>query len=54
MIAFFLDDVAQLLMATNQREEAETLMHRALAIAEAADGLDHPRVALRQGNRISK
>jgi len=40
-----LNNVAQLLQATNRLAEAEPQMRRALAIAEASYGNDHPQVA---------
>ena len=40
-----LNNLAQLLQATNRLAEAEPLMRRALAIDEAAYGPDHPAVA---------
>jgi tetratricopeptide (TPR) repeat protein len=39
--------LAQLLTATNRREEAEPLMRRALAIDQATFGNNHPNVAIR-------
>ena len=40
-----IDNLAQLLNATNRPDEAEPLMRRALAIGEASFGKDHPNVA---------
>jgi hypothetical protein len=40
-----LNNLAQLLQATNRLDEAEPLMRRALAIDEASLGKDHPNVA---------
>ena len=42
-----LNNLAQLLQATNRLGEAEPLMRRALAIDEASYGPDHPNVAIR-------
>mgnify|MGYP000013366340 CR=1 FL=1 len=44
-VATDLNNLAQLLQATNRLAEAEPLMHRALQIDEAAYGKDHPNVA---------
>ena len=40
-----LNNLAQLLQATNRLAEAEPLMRRALAIDEQSFGPDHPNVA---------
>jgi tetratricopeptide (TPR) repeat protein len=45
-----LNNLAKLLLATNQLEEAEPLMRRALAIDEANYGPDHPEVATNLNN----
>ncbi|MFM9088568.1 MAG: tetratricopeptide repeat protein, partial [Cyanobium sp.] len=44
-VARDLNNLAQLLKATNRLAEAEPLMRRALAIDEASYGTDHPNVA---------
>ncbi|MEY4354716.1 MAG: hypothetical protein RLZZ609_2957 [Cyanobacteriota bacterium] len=44
-VAIDLNNLAQLLQATNRLAEAEPLMRRALAIDEASYGPDHPNVA---------
>ena len=44
-VATDLNNLAQLLRATNRLGEAEPLMRRALAIDEASYGPDHPAVA---------
>jgi len=44
-VARDLNNLAQLLQATNRLSEAEELMHRALTIDEASFGPDHPDVA---------
>ncbi|HEX4966504.1 MAG TPA: tetratricopeptide repeat protein [Thermoanaerobaculia bacterium] len=44
-VAIRLNDLAQLLQATNRLAEAEPLMRRALKIDESALGPDHPEVA---------
>jgi tetratricopeptide (TPR) repeat protein len=44
------NNLAQLLVATNRLGEAEPLMRRALAIAEASLGQDHPTVAVALNN----
>ena len=44
-VASDLNNLAQLLKATNRLAEAEPLMRRALAIDEASFGTDHPNVA---------
>ena len=44
-VATRLNNLAQLLQATNRLAEAEPLMRRALAIDEASFGPDHPNVA---------
>ena len=41
-----LNNLAQLLQATNRLAEAEPLMRRALAIDEKSFGPDHPNVAI--------
>ena len=46
-IAIRLNNLAQLLKATNRLGEAEPLMRRALGIDEASYGPDHPKVARR-------
>ena len=46
-VATDLNNLAQLLQATNRLGEAEPLMRRALAIDEASYGKDHPNVATR-------
>jgi len=45
-----LNNLAQLLQATNRLAEAEPLMRRALAIDEASYGKDHPDVAIGLNN----
>ena len=45
-----LNNLAQLLKATNRLAEAEPLMRRALAIDEKSYGPDHPKVAIRLNN----
>ena len=45
-----LNNLAQLLQATNRLAEAEPLMRRALAIDEASFGAEHPNVAIRLNN----
>ena len=45
MSPFDLNNLAQLLKATNRLEEAEPLMRRALAIDEKSYGPEHPDVA---------
>ena len=45
-----LNNLAQLLQATNRLAEAEPLMRRALAIDETSFGPDHPKVAIRLNN----
>ena len=45
-----LNNLAELLKATNRLAEAEPLMRRALAIDEASLGADHPNVAIRLNN----
>ncbi|MFO0776824.1 MAG: tetratricopeptide repeat protein [Nitrospira sp.] len=42
-----LNNLAQLLQATNRLAEAEPLMKRALAIDETSYGPEHPKVAIR-------
>ena len=49
-MAIHLNNLAQLLQATNRRGEAEPLMRRALAIDEASYGAEHPDVAIRLNN----
>ena len=49
-IAIRLNNLAQLLKATNRLGEAEPLMRRALGIDEASYGKDHPSVAIRLNN----
>ena len=44
-MAIDLNNLAQLLQATNRLAEAEPLMRRALAIDEKSFGPDHPNVA---------
>jgi tetratricopeptide (TPR) repeat protein len=44
-VAIRLNNLAQLLQATNRLAEAEPLMRRALAISERSFGPDHPEVA---------
>ena len=44
-VARDLNNLAQLLQATNRLAEAEPLMRRALAIEEASYGREHPNVA---------
>ena len=44
-VAIRLNNLAQLLQATNRLGEAEPLMRRALAIDKASFGTDHPNVA---------
>ncbi len=62
-VAIRLNDLAQLLQATNRLAEAEPLMRRALKIDESALGPDHPEVAtdlnnlaqwLRATNRLAE
>ena len=45
-----LNNLAQLLQATNRFDEAEPRISRALAIDEKGLGPDHPNVALRLNN----
>ena len=45
-----LNNLAQLLQATNRLAEAEPLMKRALAIDETSYGPEHPRVATQLNN----
>ena len=45
-----LNNLAQLLQATNRLAEAEPLMRRALSIDEACHGNDHLNVAFRLNN----
>ena len=49
-MAIGLNNLAQLLQATNRLAEAEPLMRRALAIDEKSYGPDHPNVAIRLNN----
>jgi hypothetical protein len=49
-VAIRLNNLAQLLQATNRLAEAEPLMRRALAIDEASYGAEHPEVAIRLNN----
>jgi len=48
--AIALNNLAQLLKATNRLAEAEPLMRRALAIDEKSFGPEHPKVAIRLNN----
>jgi len=50
LLAWALNDYAQLLKATNRLAEAEPLMHRALALDRASFGPDHPNVAVGLNN----
>ena len=45
MVAFHLDNLAELLRVSNRFDEAEPLYRRALAIREESFGPDHPEVA---------
>jgi len=49
-VATALNNLAQLLQATNRLKEAEPLMKRALEIDQASFGPDHPKVAIRLNN----
>ena len=49
-VARDLNNLAQLLQATNRLGEAEPLMRRSLAIAEASFGAEHPEVAIKLNN----
>jgi tetratricopeptide (TPR) repeat protein len=49
-VAIDLNNLAQLLKATNRLSEAEPLMRRALGIDEASYGKDHPDVAIDLNN----
>jgi tetratricopeptide (TPR) repeat protein len=49
-VATLLNNLAELLRATNRLGEAEPLMRRALAIDEASYGKDHSEVAIRLNN----
>ncbi|MCG8456839.1 MAG: tetratricopeptide repeat protein, partial [Holophagales bacterium] len=49
-VAIRLNNLAQLLKATNRLAEAEPLMRRALQIGHESYGPDHPRVAIRLNN----
>ena len=62
-VAVAINNLAQLLQATNRLGEAEPLMRRALAIDEASFGPEHPEVArdlnnlaqlLQDTNRLSE
>jgi hypothetical protein len=50
MFAGVLNNLAELLQATNHLAEAEILRRRSLAIDEAAYGPEHPKVAIRLNN----
>jgi tetratricopeptide (TPR) repeat protein len=50
LIAIGLDNLAQLLMATNRLAEAEPLMRRPLDVDEKGRGPNHPQVALHLNN----
>lgn len=45
-----MNDLAQVLQATNRLKEAEPLLRSALKIDEAASGSDHPDVAIGLNN----
>ena len=49
-VSIDLNNLAQLLQATNRLDEAEPLIRRALSSDEASYGHDHPRVAIRLNN----
>ena len=49
-VARDLNNLAQLLQATNRLAEAEPLMRRALSIDEASFGAEHPEVAIDLNN----
>ena len=49
-MAIDLNNLAQLLQATNRLAEAEPLFRRALAIDEKSYGPDHPKVAIGLNN----
>ena len=49
-VASDLNNLAQLLQATNRLAEAEPLMRRALAINEKSVGPEHPSVAMTLNN----
>jgi hypothetical protein len=49
-VAIDLNNLAQLLQATNRLAEAEPLMRRALEIDERSYGSEHPKVAIRLNN----
>jgi tetratricopeptide (TPR) repeat protein len=49
-VAFDLNNLAELLSATNRFDEAEPMYRRALAIDESSFGPDHPKVAIRLNN----
>jgi len=46
-VATVLNNLAQLLKATNRMDEAEPLMKRALKIDEKSFGQNHPKVAIK-------
>jgi tetratricopeptide (TPR) repeat protein len=50
MQSWAMNDLAQLLLATNRLQEATPLIHRALAIDEQFYGAEHPTVAIRLNN----
>ena len=52
-VARDLNNLAQLLQATNRLEEAEPLMRRALAIFETSLGSEHPNVTSHLNNLAS-
>ena len=49
-MAIRLNNLAQLLQATNRLAEAEPLMRRALAICEKSLGPDHPNTVIARNN----
>ena len=49
-MAIYLNNLAQLLQATNRMREAEPLMQRALEISKASYGEAHPTVAINLNN----
>jgi tetratricopeptide (TPR) repeat protein len=49
-VAIYLNNLAQLLQATNRLGEAEPLLRRAMCIDEASSGNEHPKVAIRLSN----
>ena len=53
LVAGDLNNLAQLLKATNRLSEAEPLMRRALAIDEQSYGAEHPHVAIDLNNLAS-